>query len=193
MEFEQDQEQERGPEASARDGAVSSEVAIEAAPESTREALVGIARRLPRYAQLATHLAADTRMSTAGRTPLVGLLGRGLPVIDMLPGLIPVIGRFDGLLGMFATITFALQQIQPEAAEEQLRAVGLSREQVEADIQETRRLAAQLAQRSTPSAGNMPEVSARAAGRLVGRGIRAWRVARGEPPRRPRSTQHPKT
>ena len=144
--------------------------------ESVREILIGIARRLPRYAQLVARLAADTRMSAMQRQPLVGVLGRGLPVIDMLPGLIPVLGRFDGLLGMFATVSVALRQLQPEVADEHLAAVGLSREQVEADLQETTRLARRLAEGGAPGA-LLPQGSARSAGRLVGRGLRAFRAA----------------
>jgi len=144
--------------------------------ESVREILVGIARRLPRYAQLVARLAADTRMSAAQRQPLVGVLGRGLPVIDLLPGLVPMLGRFDGLLGMFATVSMALHHVQPEVAEEHLAAVGLSREQVEADLQETTRLARRLAESGAPGA-LLPEGGARSAGRLVGRGLRAFRAA----------------
>lgn len=144
--------------------------------ESVRASLAGIAGRLPQYAKLTARLAADTRMSRQTRAPLSGMLGRGLPVIDMLPGLIPVVGRFNGLLGMFATITAALQQLQPEAAEEHLLAVGLTREQVEADIRETRRLAAKLAVNGASNATTLTEVGARKAGRLVGKGLKAFRA-----------------
>lgn len=144
--------------------------------ESIREILTGIARRLPRYAQLAARLAADTRMTAAQREPLVGVLGRGLPVIDLLPGLVPVLGRFDGLLGMFTSVTVALHQLQPEVAEEHLAAVGLSRAEIEADLQETTRLARRLAESGAPGA-LLPQNGARSAGRLVGRGLRAFRAA----------------
>lgn len=142
---------------------------------SAREILAGIARRLPSYAQLTMRLAQDTRMSANQRAPLVGLLGRGLPVLDLVPGIVPVIGRFNGLLGMFQTISVALAQLQPDVAEEHLKAVGLTREQVESDVRATTDLARRLAALSSANLGNLTDSGARSAGRLVGKGLRAFR------------------
>ncbi|HLI52093.1 MAG TPA: hypothetical protein VKU87_09860 [Thermomicrobiaceae bacterium] len=155
---------------------------------SARETLTGIGRRLPRYARLASSLAADTRLDAQQRRPLTGILGRGLPMIDLLPGLIPIVGRFDGLLGLFSAILYALRNMQAEDAEYHLQAVGLSREQVEADLRDTTRLAKELAERTesftqrTIGAGGYTDTGARALGRSIGKVIRGYRSGRGGGP-----------
>lgn len=167
---------------------------------SAREILTDIAQRLPRYAQLAARLAQDTRLASNQRAPLSGLLGSSFPVAKFLPGVLPMIGRVHGLIGMVSTVSFALSQLEPEVAEQHLLAVGLSRAQVEADLRDTKMLAGKVAapiagqasellagpaaQQASRLVDNLRQDGVRRAGRLVGRGLRAvrQRTAQSLPP-----------
>lgn len=155
---------------------------------SARETLMSIGRRLPSYARLASSLAADTRLDAQQRRPLTGILGRGLPMIDLLPGLIPIVGRFDGLLGLFSAILYALRNMQAEDAEYHLQEVGLSREQVESDLRDTTRLAQQLAERTesftqrTVGIGGYTDAVSRRFGRSVGKIIQGYHKGRDGKP-----------
>lgn len=146
--------------------------------ESIRETITDIARRLPRYAQLTARLVADGRMSARQRAPLIGAIGYGVSPIDLIPGIIPILGQLDDLLVMFGAIQYALNSMQPEAAEAHLSAVGLTREQVEADIRDTRRVAKRVAAIGAKRAASAAETGARVAGRLAGKGVRAFRAFR---------------
>ncbi|MDI3341757.1 MAG: hypothetical protein QJR03_14625 [Sphaerobacter sp.] len=142
--------------------------------ESIRATLAAIARRLPAYAQLAARLAADTRLASSQRTSLAGLAGRGAP-LGLLPGIGPLLVQADRLLRGVQAIHVVLQQVQPEVADEHLHAVGLSRAQVEADLRDITRITRHLGQVGADRLDELSVQGARAAARLVGKGLRAWR------------------
>lgn len=140
-----------------------------------REVLADIARRLPLYAQLATRLAADTRLATSQRSSLSGLTGRNLP-LGLVPGIGPLLANAERLMRSVQTINVVLHQVQPEVAEEHLAAVGLTRAQVEADLRDITRITRHLGRTGVATLDTLSVQGARAAGRLVGKGLLAWRA-----------------
>jgi uncharacterized membrane protein YkvA (DUF1232 family) len=143
---------------------------------TSREILLNIAKRLPRYGQLAARLAADGRISARQKAPLIGGIGYSLSPIDLIPGIIPVLGQIDDLLVMLGALRYVLEQMQPEAADEHLAAVGLTRAQIDADFRDTTLVAKRLAAAGLRGAGTLAVGGARLAGRFACRG---WRTLRG--------------
>lgn len=148
---------------------------------STREILIGIVVRLPRYGQLVARLIADGRISARQKAPLIGSLGYGLSPIDLIPGLIPIIGQLDDLLVMLGTLRYVLQQMDPEAADRHLAAAGLTRAQLDADFRDSALVVGRLAAVGARGAGTIAIGGAQLAGRVAGKG---WRRIRNQQFRR---------
>lgn len=148
---------------------------------STREILTSIAKRLPRYGKLATRLITDGRISARQKAPLIGSIGYSLSPIDLIPGIIPVIGQLDDLLVVLGTLRYILKQLDPEAADEHLAAAGLTRAQLDADFRDSALVTGRLAAAGARGAGTLAIGGARLAGRIAGSG---WRMIRNQQSRR---------
>ncbi len=163
--------------------------------QSAREALSGLAQRLPRYAELSARLVAEGRLSAGQQAPLLGGL-RGVPVAGRLIGLVPFLGQLTTLLGTLGAIRYALEQMQAEAADAHLAAVGLSRAEVEADVRQVGALVQRVKAVDAEAASELMRSGARKAGRLVGRGLRAFRAAQAArepaPPTTPAALEPPR-
>lgn len=148
-----------------------------------REMLSQLMEHAPAYAQLASSLAADTRIASSQRTPLSGLFlaGTRTPAARLLPGVFPLLVTAERLIRGFNTINTVLQQAQPEVADEHLAAVGLTREQVAADMQLATELTRRVTEIGATHASTAASHGARVAGRLVGKGLRAWRSYQSRP------------
>ncbi len=144
---------------------------------NTREILTGIVVRLPRYGQLAARLIADGRISARQKAPLIGSLGYGLSPIDLIPGIIPIIGQLDDLLVVLGTLRYVLQQMEPEVADRHLAAAGLTRAQLDADFRDSALVAGRLAAAGARGAGTIAIGGARLAGRVAGK---SWRRIRNQ-------------
>lgn len=145
---------------------------------STREILTGIVVRLPRYGQLAARLIADGRISARQKAPLIGGLGYGLSPIDLIPGIIPIIGQLDDLLVVLGALRYVLKQMDPEVADRHLAAAGLTRTQLDADFRDSALVAGRLAAAGARGAGTIAIGGARLAGRFAGKGWRRFRDQR---------------
>lgn len=94
--------------------------------------------RLPSYVRLIRALLGDRRL---GRFRKAGL-GAGLAYlaspIDLVPGIVPVLGQLDDLLVVLLAIRFALRGLPGPAADTLLGSVGLSRELLARDLDNVR-------------------------------------------------------
>lgn len=142
---------------------------------SARETLSDILTRVPKYVQFSYRLVANGRMSASQQRNLLGASGLGAMPLRLVPGLGPLLFQATRILSLIGAIRYTLSQMQPGEAERQLAEVGLTREQVEADYQATTALAKRAKELGTKEAGQILEGGARTAGRLAGRGVRAFR------------------
>jgi len=91
-----------------------------------RERLVVLLERLPAYLRLTWALARDPLLSRARRAAIIGAAGYLVSPIDLVPGVIPVVGQLDDLAVAFAAIRFALAGLSPERRRAHLEAAGLT-------------------------------------------------------------------
>lgn len=133
-----------------------------------RDEFGALVRRLPAYGRLAWALARDPKLSRVRRAAVLAAAGYVISPIDLVPGVIPVVGQLDDLAVALAAIRFALDGLKPEARAERLAAAGLSPSDVEADVRTTGKIAAWLG-RSGLRAGQR---LAAAAAETGGRGLR---------------------
>jgi uncharacterized membrane protein YkvA (DUF1232 family) len=110
-----------------------------------RDEVAALMRRLPKYGRLAWALARDPRLSRARRAAVLAAAAYVLSPIDLVPGIIPVVGQLDDMLIALGAIRLALSGLKPEVRAERLAAAGLTQEELNADIRNTVRVAAWLA------------------------------------------------
>src|SRR3712207_2728856 len=102
-------------------------------------------KRLPSYAKLAWSLSGDKRLSRTRRAAVLAAAGYVVSPVDLVPGIIPVIGQLDDLgVALFAN-RVALNGLPPEARAERLAAAGVSPGALDAALATTRRLAGWIA------------------------------------------------
>ncbi len=82
-------------------------------------------RRLPAYLRLAWRLARDPLLGKARRAAVVAAAGYLASPIDLVPGVIPVLGQLDDLAVALAALRLALDGLSPERRHRHLDAVGL--------------------------------------------------------------------
>jgi uncharacterized membrane protein YkvA (DUF1232 family) len=114
--------------------------------------LVGTLARMPRYLMLAQALVRDQQIP-ARRKAALGLgIGYVASPIDLIPGIIPVLGQLDDLAALLLALKTTLDGCTPEHAEERMQRAGLSATALEADIR-TVKVAAMWLVISTASLG----------------------------------------
>ncbi|MDR5684198.1 MAG: YkvA family protein [Armatimonadota bacterium] len=109
---------------------------------ASRPDLIPVLRRLPAYARLAYRLVRDARVGRWEKALLWGGVGYLVSPVDLIPGVVPVIGQLDDLTVALWALRRALRRIPAEVADEHLRAVGVTADQIDAD---SRRAAAATA------------------------------------------------
>ncbi len=104
------------------------------------------AKRSPKYVRFVARMVKDERVPVRAKAALV--LGGSYVVspIDLIPGLIPVLGQIDDLIVMMAAIGAATRLCPPEVVDAHLADVGLSRADLARDA-ETAQLAGRWAAR----------------------------------------------
>ena len=106
-------------------------------PGFPREEFGALIRRMPRYARLAWALARDPRLSRVRRAAVLAGAAYLVSPIDLVPGIIPVVGQLDDLAVALTAIRFALNGLRPAVRAEQLAAVGLAPPDLDADLRTT--------------------------------------------------------
>lgn len=99
-----------------------------------RERVSATIRRMPAYLKLAWRLAKDPLLSRARRAAVIGAAGYLASPIDLVPGVIPVIGQLDDLAVALAALRIALAGLSPERRREHLDAVGLADQDLADDL-----------------------------------------------------------
>jgi uncharacterized membrane protein YkvA (DUF1232 family) len=128
--------------------------------------------RLPRYLVLARGLVGDRRLSRWRKAALGAGIAYLASPIDLVPGLIPVVGQLDDLAAVLLALRFALRGLPGAAAEARLAEAQLSRAILDEDLANVRRAAAWVARRAAAVSGAALDRAARlasGAGRLAGR------------------------
>lgn len=105
-----------------------------------RDEFSALMRRLPRYGRLAWALARDPRLSRVRRAAVLAAAGYVISPVDLVPGVIPVLGQLDDLFVALTAIRLGLNGLRPEWRAERLAAAGLSQGDIEADLKATGRI-----------------------------------------------------
>ncbi|MHB8891840.1 MAG: YkvA family protein [Candidatus Limnocylindrales bacterium] len=99
-----------------------------------REPVAVMLRRLPAYLRLTWRLAREPLLSRARRAAIIGAAGYLASPIDLVPGVIPIVGQLDDLAVALAAIRIALSGLSPERRRLHLEAVGLTDADLTADL-----------------------------------------------------------
>lgn len=93
-----------------------------------------VIQRLPRYAKLSWLLLRDPHLSMKHRAALMAAAGYLISPIDVVPGIIPVIGQMDDLAVMLLALRWILRSMPKNRAETYLDQSGLDMETVNGDL-----------------------------------------------------------
>jgi uncharacterized membrane protein YkvA (DUF1232 family) len=126
-------------------------------------------RRVPAYLRLALMLAKDPALSRARRLAIVGAAGYLVSPVDLVPGIIPVLGQLDDIAIAIAAVKFALAGLSPERRRAHLEAVGLGDDVLVEDLKTLGVLSAWVVR----AGGRTTATVARTGGRVAARGSKA--------------------
>jgi uncharacterized membrane protein YkvA (DUF1232 family) len=112
------------------------------------QAILAIARRLPGYYRLAWWLVRDHRVPAPARRWLVGAGIYNLSPVDLVPGIIPVLGQLDEYAVLLLAIRKALRAAPEEVRGEHLARAKRSEAQIDQDLREMRRIAGHVSRRA---------------------------------------------
>ena len=138
-----------------------------------RERVAAMLRRIPAYLRLAWRLAREPLLSRARRAAVVAAAGYLASPVDLVPGVIPVLGQLDDVAVALAAIRFAMSGLSPERRRLHLEAVGVADEELAADLRTVGATTAWLLRAGSRTALRAARVGGRAA--VAGAGV----VARG--------------
>jgi len=96
--------------------------------------LVPILKRMPAYTRLVILLAKDPRITGVNKAKLAAGLGYMFSPIDLVPGIIPVLGQLDDLLAALIALKSVLKSSPNEVVDPYLEKTGLSYEVIDGDI-----------------------------------------------------------
>ena len=123
--------------------ATGGEPARDASPELT-DAVRALMTRLPAYGRLYWRLLREGGLNRRQQALALGALAYTISPIDLVPGIIPVIGQMDDLAVALLGLRRLLGDMPPAVAEAHLAAVGLTMAQLDADLATLRRAALAL-------------------------------------------------
>ncbi|MBP1706052.1 MAG: hypothetical protein H6Q36_1791 [Chloroflexi bacterium] len=144
-----------------------------------RERFVALIGHLPRYLRLAVGLAGDPRLPRTRRAALLAAAAYLASPIDLIPGIIPVVGQLDDLAVALFALRTALRALDPVTRGQQLAAAGLAPEDLDTDLDGLGQMAGWLARRGIAIGVHLATLAASASLVAVGAGARA--VRRGTP------------
>ena len=107
-----------------------------------REAWASLTRHAAGYLRLTAALLRDPAVSKHRRAALLAAAAYFASPIDLIPGIVPVLGQVDDLAVAMLAIRLALNALEPSRRQMHLAAAGLSDETLHEDLVATGRLAA---------------------------------------------------
>src|SRR4051794_30630123 len=125
-------------------------------------------RRMPAYLKLAWRLAKEPLLSKARRAAVIGAAGDLASPIDLVPGVIPVVGQLDDIAVALAALRIALAGLDPERRRVHLDAVGLADEDLTADLRTVGSTTAWIGRASYRATKRAAVAGGRAAGTAAG-------------------------
>jgi uncharacterized membrane protein YkvA (DUF1232 family) len=99
-----------------------------------RERVGATLRRMPAYLKLSWRLARDPLLSRARRATVIAAAGYLASPIDLVPGVIPVVGQLDDIAFAIAALKIALSGLDPARRREHLQSVGLGDDDLAEDL-----------------------------------------------------------
>ena len=103
--------------------------------------------RMPSYLKLAWRLGKDPMLSNARRAAVVAAAGYVISPVDLVPGVIPVLGQLDDIAFALAALRLALDGLHPDRRRMHLEAVGLEDAHLADDLRTVGATAAWIARR----------------------------------------------
>lgn len=131
--------------------------------------------RLPSYLRLTRALLGDRRLGRLRKAGLGAAVAYLASPIDLVPGIVPVLGQVDDLLVVFAALRYALKGLPGPAADAVLARSDLSRALIARDVANTRAAGAWAIRGAGRIGGKVALTGARAATRMAGLGLGAAR------------------
>ncbi len=133
-----------------------------------RERAGATLRRMPAYLKLAWRLGRDPLLSRVRRGAVLAAAGYLASPIDLVPGVIPVLGQLDDIAVALAALKFALAGLDGERRREHLVAVGLEDGHLAEDLRTVGATSAWLVRAGARTTGR----AARQGGRIAVSGAR---------------------
>ena len=99
-----------------------------------RDRVAATIRRMPAYLKLSWRLGRDPLLSRARRMAVVGAAAYLASPVDLVPGVIPVLGQLDDIALALGALRFALAGLDAERRHEHLGAVGLEDSHLSDDL-----------------------------------------------------------
>ncbi len=138
--------------------------------------------RMPNYLKLTWRLGKDPMLSRARRAAVIAAAGYVISPVDLVPGVIPVLGQLDDIAVALVALRLALDGLHPDRRRAHLEAVGLSDAHLAEDLRTVGattawiarsgiRISGRLVRESAHLGGEGAELAARSAVR-AGKGLR---------------------
>lgn len=153
------------------------------AVDAERHPLAGLGTtltRVPRYLVLARSLIGDRRLSRWRKAALAAGIAYLASPIDLIPGILPVVGQIDDLAAVLLALRFALRGLSGATAEARLAEAGLSRAMLDEDLANVRRAAGWVARRAGSLTGSAVRTAASVTAKAGGLAARTTRLALGK-------------
>jgi uncharacterized membrane protein YkvA (DUF1232 family) len=144
-----------------------------------REPFVRLVGHLPRYLRLAVGLAGEPRLPRSRRAALLAAAAYLASPIDLVPGVIPVVGQLDDIAVALLALRAALRALDPVTRAEQLMVAGLAPDDLDTDLGALGQVAGWLARRGIAIGRRLAILAASASLAIAASGVRAAR--RGAP------------
>lgn len=149
---------------------------------SIKETVGHLIRRSPRYGRLAYRLLRDDRITARQKAPLVAAVGYGISPIDLVPGIVPLLGQLDDLIVLLGALKLALEQIPATIGNEHLLAVGLTKGDIDSDLADALRASRKIVVSGVRGAAHVVDRGARFSFRLARSGLRNMLQRSGDLP-----------
>ena len=101
---------------------------------------VPLASRAPDYGRLLWALARDERIPTASKALLAGAAAYTILPVDVIPDVVPIIGRLDDAVVVVLAIDLFLESVPKSVLDEKIEELQIDRDGLERDLAQLRRM-----------------------------------------------------